>query len=523
MKSFLQRHASSIEGVLSGFDRLRFRGTVRILACVSGMRAFLSQMHVLLKDFPGFAEESTKKVCTAVENVAESAGRPVQYLASPKASKEEMVDRLVREEGPGKGGVIAVFSCVELCQSYVVYRNRELRELELRCVPRKCLHHYIYLQDPMFGRIHVRMQSWFPFNVHICMNGREWLSRQMDAAGIDYLRKDNCFVRIHDFPRAQKMLQRQVRIDWVKHLDRLLNRANPVLARLFTDFPPDYYWSAEQTEWATDVVFRQAADLAVLYPQLIDHGIRLFGSQDVMRFLGRKVPATGGCHGNFLGEVVSDLCRRPEGLRIKHRVNRNALKMYDKQGSVLRVETTINDARDLKSYRTKEGDPKGKKSWRRLRKGVSDLPRRVQLSQAANGRYLEALAAVESETSLKTLAEKVCQPAMHNQRRVRALNPLSADDARLMQAVQRGEFKITGFRNRDLRPLLFDGESLDAAQRRKQSGQVSRKLVLLQGHGLIRKIPKTHRYLPTKLGTQTIAAFLAAGNASVEKLTASAA
>jgi hypothetical protein len=169
MKSFLQRHASSIEGVLSGFDRLRFRGTVRILACVSGMRAFLSRMQVLLKDFPEFAEEATKKVCTTIENVAEQAGRPVQYLASPKASKEEIVDRIVREEGPGKGGVIAVFSCVELCQSYVVYRNREQRELELRCVPRKCLHHYVYLQDPMFGRIHVRMQSWFPFNVHICM------------------------------------------------------------------------------------------------------------------------------------------------------------------------------------------------------------------------------------------------------------------------------------------------------------------------------------------------------------------
>ena len=523
MKSFLQRHASVIEGVLSGFDRVRFRGTSRILACVSGMYGFLSRMRVLLKDFPPYAEEATKQVCAGVEAVAEQAKRPVQYLASPSISKEELVDRLVQETGAGPGGVIGVFSCVELCQSYVVYRNKQQRELELRCVPRKCLHHYVYLQDPMFGRVHVRMQSWFPFNVHIVINGREWLSRQMDAAKIGYLRKDNCFVRVQDFSRAQRMLQQQVRIDWVKHLDRLLQRANPALTKLFPNFPLQPYWTAEQTEWATDVVFRQASDLGALYPQLIDHGIRQFGSQDVMRFLGRKVPATSGCYGHFAGEVVSDLCRRPEGLRIKHRVNRNAVKMYDKQGSVLRVETTINDARDLKSYRAKEGDPKGPKSWQRLRKGVSDLSRRTQLSQATNSRYLQALATVEAATPLKALADKVCQPAIYRQRRVRALNPLSADDARLLQAVQHGEFLIKGFRNRDLRPLLFDSPTVDVAQRRKQSARISRKLVLLQAHGLIRKIPKTHRYLPTKLGTQVIAAFLAASNASVEKLTASAA
>jgi hypothetical protein len=319
------------------------------------------------------------------------------------------------------------------------------------------------------------------------------------------------------------MFDRQVGIDWIKHLDRVLRRACPRLVNLFADFPLHYYWSAEQTEWATDLVFRSRAALGGLYPRWIDFGMRTFGSRDVMRFLGRNFSRQPYINGHFKGEVVSDVAGRPEGVRIKHRVNRNAVKMYDKQGSVLRVETTINDARDLKTFRRKEGQRGGKKSWRPLRKGVADLARRAQLSQATNERYLEALAAAGAPTPLKNLAQKVCQPAVCLDRRVRALNPLSADDARWLAAVHRGEFTLKGFRNRDLRRQIFGADPEDAAVCRKRSAQVSRRLRLLKAHRLIRKIPGTHRYRVTRFGAQAIAAFLAANNASIEKLTQAAA
>ena len=96
--------------------------------------------------------------------------------------------------------------------------------------------------------------------------------------------------------------------------------------------------------------------------------------------------------------MVSDLKERPEGVRLKHRVNSNSVKMYDKQGSVLRVETTLNDVSDLKVYRPKEGDEEGDKDWRPMRKGVADLHRRAEVSQKANERYLEAQAAVAELT-----------------------------------------------------------------------------------------------------------------------------
>jgi len=269
-------------------------------------------------------------------------------------------------------------------------------------------------------------------------------------------------------------------------------------------------------------MFRSAAALAALYPRLIRHGMQHLGSVDVMRFLGRKVPAHNGRYGTFQGEVVSDLKERPEGMRIKHRVNRNWIKMYDKQGSVLRIETTLNDARDMKVYRPKEGDPRGPKEWRYLRKGVADLHRRAQVSQAANERYLEALAAVEQTRALGELAAGLCRPVTWNGRRVRALNPLSSEDARLLESINRGEFTLNGFRNRDLQGLLYGSSPADPQEARRRSAAVTRKLRLLRAHGLIRKVQKTHRYLLTAAGARTITALLAAKAANTAKLVAAA-
>ncbi len=130
-----------------------------------------------------------------------------------------------------------------------------------------------------------------------------------------------------------------------------------------------------------------------------------------MFFLGRKVPQSSGkAHAGFEGEVNSRLQQRAEGVRIRHTLNGNSLKMYDKESSILRVETTIVRPKDFRVYRAKEGEPKGPKSWRILRKGVSDMYRRAQVCRAANQRYLEALASVSGSSSLLQEAAEVCAP-----------------------------------------------------------------------------------------------------------------
>jgi hypothetical protein len=225
-------------------------------------------------------------------------------------------------------------------------------------------------------------------------------------------------------------------------MNRLTRQVHPLHQTLFSDPPHPYYWSVSESEWATDVMFRSERSLAALYPRLIRHGISALSSADVMRFLGHRVPAQGGVKGHFAGEVATDLKTRPEGVRLKHR-SRNSLKMYDKQGTVLRVETTLNDAGPLKVYRaTGQGAAKArrtgqpaKKKWRPLRKGVAGLARRAKLCQAANERYLETLAQVDDTTPLGQLTAQFCQPAASGGRRVRALNPFGSEDARLLAVV----------------------------------------------------------------------------------------
>ena len=238
-----------------------------------------------------------------------------------------------------------------------------------------------------------------------------------------------------------------------------------------------------------------------------------------MRFLGRKIPATGNLPPAFAAEVVSRLTKRPEGIRIKHRLGSNHIKLYDKEGSNLRVETTINDPRDFKVLRRKQGDPQGEMAWRPLRKGVADLHRRAQVSEAANQRYLQALANVQDTASLGSLTEKLCRPTFFQGKRVRALNPYSPEDLALLQAVARGEFAINGFRNRDLVKLLYAAnQKLTPQEKRRHSSAVTRKLRLLRAHGLIKKVPKTHRYHLTVRGSKAITAIIAALQASSDSL-----
>lgn len=516
MKRFMQQHESEVIGVLNGFDRIRFRGTRRLLACAGGMMSYLSQMNVLLKDFKEYVQHVTDRIREATVALATAAGQTVQYLPSSSVRKEEIARERVQKEGI-REGLICVLSSVEPCMTVQMFRNPATKHLELRMRPVKCLHYYHYWMHPVLGFMHVRLQTWFPLTVHVCINGREWLAQQMDEAGIGYVRKQNCFVDVEDAGRAQALFDGQLRTDWASLLDGLIPRVNPVDAELFAVCPVPYYWSADETEWASDVMFRSPDQLSPLYTALIRHGITCLGSRDVLRFLGHKVPAQGGVHGNFTGQVTTDLRERPEGIRIKHRVNRNSVKMYNKEGSVLRVETTINDARDLKTYRAKEGDPGGPKRWQKMRKGVADLHRRAAVSQAANERYLDGLAAVEAGQPLARVLEPLCRPVKWHGKRVRALNPFSPDDATLLQAVADGTFTLHGFRNRDVRAVLYP-EGCGADQVRRQSSSVSRTFRMLRAHGLIHKVPKTHRYLLTAKGRSTIPLLLLARQANATKL-----
>jgi hypothetical protein len=521
MNEFIAKFSDRLQGVLSGFDRVLIRGTLRALCYPEGMMKYLSAASVLLKDFGGHVQAMSERLKAASQAGAARLGRKVVYLPSAQVRKEEVARSIAAREQI-TSGLVCVLSCVEPCWSFTVRRNRETRRLELVGEQRKCLHLYHYLLHPIFGFLHLRLQTWFPFSLQVCLNGREWLARQMDTAGLAYLRRDNCFPWVEDFARAQRLMDAQLRTNWPKRLGELLQPLHPSHTQMLEKFGLSYYWSTRQSEWATDLVFRDPAALQRLYPRLVHHSLTSFGSREVLRFLGRTVPPAGGVPKRFQGEVISDLHERTEGLRIKHQVNQNSVKLYDKaytpQGSVLRAEVTLNHAEEFRVYRRKEGDPQGAKQWRVLRRGLADFHRRAQVCQKINERYLEALAQVDDNTTLEELTQRLEQPRRWKGQRVRALHPFSAQDRAWLEAVNRAEFTLNGFRNGDLQKLLFGQAASCPKERQRRSARVGRKLRLLRAHGLIRKVPRAHRYHVTPYGRKAIAAILAAHHATLNQL-----
>lgn len=518
MHPFLERHAADVYGMLSGFDRLRLRGTLRRVANRGGMGSFLAEQHVLLKDFGEYVAHVTTEVKRAVEGVATAADRPVLYLPRAGDDKEALARTIATRDGV-QTGVIGVFKSVEVCWSFDLHRNRATQHLDLVPARRKCLHYYHYRLHPTLGLLHIRLQSWFPFTTHVCLNGREWLAHQLEAAGLGYRRRGNCFAWLEDVAATQQLCDAQLQTAWAPLLNGLVATANPAHATVFGGTPLHYYWSVEQSEWASDVLFKDAQRLDALYPTLVSHAMTQFGSLDVLRFLGKRVPTVG--FGPFRGEVLSELKARPEGVRVKHAVNGNRVKMYNKEGSVLRVETVINHPRNLMVYRPKEGEPDGPKAWRYLRKGVADTHRRAELSQQVNERYLEAVGAAREPVALGVLSAPVCRRVRFHGQPARALNPLAPADAALLAAVARGEFVLTGCRNRDLRGLLFP-PTPDAVLTRRRAGMVTRQFRLLRAHGLLRRIAHSHRYVVTPKGRVIVTALLAAQHADIATLTAAA-
>lgn len=513
MKSFLQQHAGDVTGVLSGFDRLIFRGTIRQLAHLNGMHSYLAVRRVRLTEFGAHVQAMSEQLKAALSGALQALGRPVVFLASSRADKEATARAIAARDGIRRGP-ICLLTAVEPCQTFDLYRDRARQRLELVIRQRKCLFLYLYLIHPVVGFLHARIQSWFPFSMQIGLNGREWLSRQLDRARLDYERCGNCFPWVADLARAQALLAQQLQTNWPRLLNALARQLNPVHAQMFGAFRAPYYWSVYQSEWATDLLFHSAPRLRALYPRLLDHAIRSFSCTDVLRFLGQKVPV----HGRFKGEVRTELKRRAEGIRLKHWVYGNSLKIYDKEGLLLRIETTINNPRGFRVFRPAEGDPHGRCAWRPLRQGIADLHRRTVVSQAANDRYAEALATLPDATPLSALVARCTRRVRSRGRCVRALRPWAADDLALLRAVARGEFLINGVRNRDLRILLYPAATSCPRRRRQRAARVTRQLTLLRTHGVLRKAPHTHRYHVTPHGRRLITALLAAYSANTAEL-----
>jgi hypothetical protein len=485
MRKFLAKHTATTTGTLSCFDRLLFKGHLP-LGYPHAMEEFLCHRGILFKDLKTFVLKQAERLKVHARAVAEKAGRPWEYFESPV--RKDQRARAIAARDAITEGLVCVFATIEPCRSFrLAYGHGRPT---IRPAWRKCLFLYFYFLDREFGFCHARVQTWFPFTMQVYVNGHEWLARQMDKRGLRYRRLENAFLWLEDPGRAQRLADRFAPLDWPAVLDRFAARVNPLLRDELKGYR--YYWATHQAEYATDILFTSRPALRALYARLLRHATLCLRAEDVLTFLGRKL------HGGFAGEIMNDWKRRWPGARVKHWMKGNWIKMDDKHGCVLRVETVINDPYEFK-VRRRAGRP-GRRTlgWHPLPKGVAFLPRYATVSAAANHRYLDALAVVDDPAPAHRALERLVQPVRdHHGRSSRAFNPATAADLTLFTAVLRGEHTLQGFRNRGVRTQLFGPT---AATDRRRSAQVSRLVKRLHLRGLVAKIPRSRRWRITQLG-----------------------
>ena len=505
MGTFLSIHQDDLVGTLSMFDRMIFRGYLTGFFPKGAFGAYLSRQGVLLKDFSNFVQARTKTLKAHIEGMAQAAGRPLQYLSSSKGLSKEDLARSIAERDGVTEGLVCVFSTLETCMSFDVQGNRQTHKLEVVRRQRKCLHYYCYYLDTEFGLMHIRLQSWFPFDIQIYVNGREWLARQLDQRGIPYDRYDNKLTHMADLETAQTLCERFTQRKWLRVLHAFARRVNPFLGEIRKAGMGDYYWTLAQAEYATDVFFRERATLEALLPALMEISMSAFSAEDVLRFLGRKL------HGNFQGQVTTDRKKRPEGRRIKHRMKGNSIKWYDAV-NLLRVETTINQPREFRVLRVVDTPQGRQRRWQPMGKGVANLLRYAQVGRQANYRYLNALAYAQPTGKAIAELEGLCHPKTNQGQRYARFNPITQADCDLFSATLAGEHSLNGFRNKNLQAYLYPKPAKTHTEQRQRSAHVTRLVAKLRGHGLISKVKGSRLYRSTPRGVRLMSAAILCRN-----------
>jgi len=317
----------------------------------------------------------------------------------------------------------------------------------------------------------------------------------MVRLGLGFVQKHNAFTQLDDPVAAQRQADRFARLGWTQVLGRYGRLVNPLLSKELACYR--VRWVVDQAEFASDLLFRSPAALSSLYQKLLQFATVTFTPKDILAFLGRKWDR------RFDGEVQTEVkTDRVLGTRIKHRMTKNWLKMYDKFGQILRVETVINRPKEFSVFRTRHHrNGTTSQGYFPLNKDVGSLSHYQEQAMASNRRYLDALAVVDDPAPAYQELRHLTEAKVVAGRSYAGFNPARREDVRLFVAVLDGDNIARGFRNKDIRGALF-GSAARLASR--QSAAVGRLVKRLHTRHLVAKIPRTRRWRVTESGRRLL-------------------
>lgn len=481
-----ERYKDQIAGVISCYDRIIIQGTLPGWCFDQGMTSFLYANKIRVFDYPQFTKSLNDEIRDNAEHVAKENGLEIEFIRKIKDfRKEDRIKRILEKRGDHQG-LVHIFSVMETCTSYMPWHDKKTGKTYLKYDSGKCLHYYFYFIDKEFGLCYLRVPTWCPFRLQFYMNGHNWLAAKLSKHNISYTPRENSFFDICDFKKAQD-LSDNIRVeDLNKALDIFAQKYCPIIKK----YGLEYRWSIMQVEYATDIIFKKRADLQAIYEPLIRTAIHSVKPENIASFLGQKL------HGCYQGEMGNNFNTRILGTRIKHHMGATFIKMYDKFGLVLRIETTTNNVSEFKIYRdVQQRDGSKTEKLARMKKNIYSLFPLTGLLKASNRRYLEFISTFDDPSQGIKNLKKISKTIQSDDRTYKGLNFFSQDDLKLLEVLSRGEFNVNGLRNKMLR-LFFPNKS---------SGSISRILKRLMVHGLIKKCKNTYKYYLTKLGKAVIA------------------
>lgn len=500
--NIIEQNKEKINGTLETFDRMIVNGYLSNLCNYRQFLYYLIQNNIKLKDFDRFALDQTESLVNNIENYVKNNNAEIIHLNSSKIDKDEIAKNIFKENS-SKTGLIVALSTVELCNTMTVKPNHETKKLEVTSKSTKCKHYYFYYNGLKFGWMFLKIQTWFPYNVQVYINGREYLSKILDKENIKYEMYNNSFSYIEDFDRAQKLANGILNKKISDSFDGLVSLINNHLPNIESIFSHSYYWCIDQCEFATNINFKSRKDLSSFYKTLVETTYFTFSSEDIYSFFGRNV--------NYIqkfkkGEIVSDLRNRYQGYRIKFKINNNQIKMYDK-GNNLRIKVTINNPKDFKVLKTKENDETGEviesKEWVSMGKSIANLYRYVEISKSITKRYIEALPEINTEMVPISEIEKISSSVTINDKKYTGFNILQKDTLKLLSIISSGEYLINGFSNKNIKNKYFKMEI-----NKKEINKLTRLLAKLKAHGIIKKVARKNKYYLTTNGRKIINSIL---------------
>jgi len=489
MSKFLERHADSIQGTLGCFDRILIQGRLRYIGNSYEITKYFRARKMMFKEFPEWGKALTERIRADVHAAAAAAGVEIEVVHSPRSvRKEDLVEAMLEKRGRHPG-VVCIISAMEGCMTYEPWHNKVTQENYLRPRSGKCTHFYIYFIDEELELCHLRIPTWAPFTLQVCMNGHSWLANELTDAGIEFTKVDNAFTRIEDTAAAQAISDGFAPSRLHERLDAAVKRFVPTLLTI----EGGIQWNTAQLEYSTDVVFARAETLKPVYEEIVRTLAHAVKPEQISMFLGKRLAPS------FEGELGTGFVRRTAGICLRHFMGSTGIKIYDKFARVLRIECFTNDVRSFKQYRRVDHrDGTHSYTTAPVCKTIYSLPDLSHIMAACNRRYLEFIGAVDDPTNEIRAVEKISACVRRADRTYPGFNLFAEDDAAILRAACQAQHVGLGLRNKHLRAALPGWTS----------AQIGRALKRLRMHGLIGKVRNSFKYYLTALGKRVAATAL---------------